>query len=63
MSKPRVRSSRFARYASLTMVVLGVLSILVNTTVAAVIIVLGLAMYLSERLIEGKVQHSLEQTD
>jgi hypothetical protein len=63
MSKPRVRSSRFARYASLMMVVLGVLSILVNTTVAAVIIVLGLAMYLSERLIEGKVQHSLEQTD
>ncbi|MGA2198912.1 MAG: hypothetical protein ABSG45_03140 [Nitrososphaerales archaeon] len=63
MSKPRVRSSRFARYASLMMVALGVLSIVVNTTVAAVIIALGLAMYLSERLIEGKVQRSLEQTD
>ncbi|MGD0636620.1 MAG: hypothetical protein ABSA72_01090 [Nitrososphaerales archaeon] len=53
MSKPRVRSGRFTRYATLMMIALGVLSILVNTTLAAVIIALGVAMFLFERLFVG----------
>jgi hypothetical protein len=38
-----------SRYAALLMIVLGLFAILVNTTVAAVIVVLGVAMYLFER--------------
>jgi len=53
MSKPRVRSSRFARYASLLMVVLGLFAILVNTILAVVIIALGVAMILFERRLVG----------
>jgi hypothetical protein len=58
MSQPRVRSSRFARYAILLMIVLGLLTILVNTTIAVVIIALGVGMYLFERLLVGKAQQS-----
>jgi hypothetical protein len=46
------------RYATLLMVVLGVFCILVNTTVAAVIIALAAAMYLLERILVGKAQRS-----
>ncbi|MDA4134640.1 MAG: hypothetical protein OK441_03620 [Thaumarchaeota archaeon] len=53
MSKTRVRSGRFTRYATLLMIALGVASILVNTTLAAVIIALGVAMFLFERLFVG----------
>ena len=53
MSKPRVRSGRFTRYATLMMIALGVLTILVNTTLAAVIIALGVEMFLFERLLVG----------
>jgi len=54
MSKPRVRSSRFARYATLLMIVLGVLTILVSTILAVVIIALGVAMFLFERRLVGR---------
>ena len=60
MSKPRVRSSRLTRYAILMMILLGLLTIFVNTTVAAVIITLGVGMYLFERLMVGRVQRSLD---
>jgi len=53
LSKPRVRSGRFTLYATLLMIALGLLTILVNTTVAAVIIALGVAMFLFERLFVG----------
>jgi hypothetical protein len=61
MSQPRVRSSGFARYAIVLMIVLGLVTILVNTTIAVVIIVLGVAMYLFERMLVGKAQRSLDQ--
>jgi len=53
MNKPRVRSGRFTRYATLMMIALGVVTILVNTTLAAVIIALGVAMFLFERVLVG----------
>jgi uncharacterized membrane protein YfbV (UPF0208 family) len=53
MNKPRVRSGRFTRYATLMMIALGVVTILVNTTLAAVIIALGVAMFLFERALVG----------
>ena len=63
MSKPKVRGSRLTRYATVMMIALGVLSILVNTTVAAIIIILGIAMYLFERRLVGSVQRSVDQTE
>jgi ABC-type methionine transport system permease subunit len=61
MSKPRVRSSRFTRFAILLMIVLGLLTILVNTTLAVVIIALGVGMYLFERTLVQKAQRSLDK--
>jgi hypothetical protein len=61
MSQPRVRSSGFARYAIVLMIVLGLVTILVNTTIAVVIVVLGVGMYLFERMLVGKAQRSLDQ--
>ena len=63
MSKPRVRSSRLTRSATVLMVVLGLLTIFVNTTLAAVIIALGVAMYLFERHLVAKVQESLDESE
>ena len=60
MSQPRVKSSGFARYTIVLMIVLGLLTILVNTTIAVVIIALGVAMYLFERMLVGKAQRSLD---
>ncbi len=54
MSKPRVRSSRFARYATVLMIVLGLATILVNTVLAVVIVALGVAMFLFERHLVGR---------
>jgi Flp pilus assembly protein TadB len=63
MSGPRVKSSRLTRYATLMMIALGVLTILVNTTVAVVLIALGVAMYLFElRLVRG-VQRSVDSEE
>jgi len=63
MSKPRVRSSRLTRYATLLMVVLGLLTIFVSTTLAVVIVALGVAMYLFERLLVARVQKSLDESE
>ena len=48
MSAPRVRSGRLARVAVILMVALGVFSLLVSEILAAVLIALGVAMYLFE---------------
>jgi len=45
------------------MIALGVLAILVDTTVAAIIIVLGVAMYLFERRLLRSAQKSLDQKE
>lgn len=45
---PRVRSNRLARVATVLMIILGVFSILVSVTIAAIIIALGIAMYMLE---------------
>jgi len=50
-----------SRYATMLMLALGVFAILVNTYLAAVIIALGVAMYLFERVLVGRVQRSLDQ--
>jgi len=44
------------RYSSLLMIALGVFAILVNTTVAVVIIALGVAMFFFERILVRKAQ-------
>ena len=61
MSGARVRGGRMSRYATMLMLALGVFAILVNTYLAAVIIALGVAMYLFERVLVGRVQRSLDQ--
>lgn len=48
MSRTRVRSGRLTRTATLLMIALGVFSLLVSVTIAAIIIALGIAMYLFE---------------
>jgi hypothetical protein len=45
------------------MVVLGLLAIFVNTTLAVVIVALGVAMYLLERLLVARVQKSLDESE
>lgn len=61
MSKPRLKSSRLARSATLLMILLGIFSILVNTTLAVVLIVLGVVMYLFERGVTRRIQKSVEE--
>ncbi|MDA4131633.1 MAG: hypothetical protein OK454_00710 [Thaumarchaeota archaeon] len=63
MSAPKVRSGRLARAAMLLMIVLGVFSILVSVAVAAILIVLGAAMYLFEWWLVRKVRRSSAATD
>ena len=63
MSKPRLKSSRLALTATLLMILLGVLSILINTTLAAVLIVLGLVMLLFERGLSRRVERYQEPSD
>lgn len=58
MSKPRVRGSRLTRFATVMMLVLGFVSILVNTTLAAIIIALAVAMFLFEWLLVGRARKS-----
>jgi Flp pilus assembly protein TadB len=53
--RPRLRSSRLAFSATLLMIVLGVLCILVNTTLAVVLIALGLIMFVFERSLSRRV--------
>jgi hypothetical protein len=48
MSRTRVRSGRLTKIATLLMIALGAFSLLVNVTIAAIIIALGVAMYLFE---------------
>jgi orotate phosphoribosyltransferase len=48
VSRPRVRSGRLAKTAIALMIALGVFSLLVSVTIAAIIIALGVAMYLFE---------------
>lgn len=48
MSAPRVRSSRLTKVATILMIVLGLFTVLVNLTVAVIIIALGVAMFLFE---------------
>jgi hypothetical protein len=45
------------------MVVLGLLTIFVSTTLAVVIVALGVAMYLFERLLVARVQKSLDESE
>jgi hypothetical protein len=47
------------RYSSLLMIALGLFSILVNTTLAAVIIVLGLVMFVFEWMVAGKAHSAV----
>jgi hypothetical protein len=54
VSGPRVRSSRLARVATVLMIVLGLLSILVSVTIAAILIALGIAMLLFEWWLKRK---------
>jgi Flp pilus assembly protein TadB len=63
LSKPRLKSSRLALTATLLMILLGVLSILINTTLAAVLIVLGLVMLLFERGLSRRVERYQEPSD
>lgn len=63
MSKPRVRGGRLTRLATGLMFVLGLFSILVNTTLAAVIIALAVAMFLFERALVGRARRSAGDTD
>jgi uncharacterized membrane protein YgcG len=55
MSAPKVKSGRLARAAILLMIALGVFSFLVNEAVAAILIALGVAMYLFEWWLVRKV--------
>ncbi len=43
------------------MILLGIFSILVNTTLAVVLIVLGVVMYLFERGVTRRIQKSVEE--
>ena len=52
-----------SRYATILMIVLGLATILVNVAVAAVLIALGLAMYLFERRLQGRVERSLGSSE
>ena len=61
MSAPRVRSGRITRIATVLMIVLGVLTIFVNDVVAAIIIALGVAMYLFEWWLVRKVARTVEE--
>lgn len=55
MSAPRVRSGRLTRIATALMIALGVVTIFINEVVAAIIIALGVAMYLFEWWLVRKV--------
>lgn len=54
MSRTRVRTGRLAKVATALMIALGVFTLLVSVTIAAIIIALGVAMYLFEWLMVRK---------
>jgi hypothetical protein len=58
MSAPRVRSGRLAKVAIALMIALGVFSLLVDVTVAVIIIVLGVAMYVFEWWLVRRVRRA-----
>jgi len=63
LSKPRLKSSRLALSATLLMILLGVLAILVNTSLAAVLIALGVVMLLFERSLSRRVEGAATASD
>lgn len=63
MSKPRLKSSRLALSAAVLMILLGLFSILVNTTLAAVLVVLGVVMLLFERGLSRRIEASEGSAD
>jgi hypothetical protein len=62
MSAPKVKSGRLARASILLMIALGVFSFLVNEAVAAILIALGVAMYLFEWWLVRKVERASAAT-
>lgn len=62
MSAPKVKSGRLAHAATILMIALGVFSLLVNVSVAVILIVLGVAMFLFERRLVRGVRRSREDS-
>jgi hypothetical protein len=62
MSAPKVKSGRLARTAILLMIALGAFSLLVNVAVAAILIALGVAMFLFELWLVRKVERASDPT-
>jgi hypothetical protein len=63
MSAPRVRSGRLAKVAIALMIALGVFSLLVDVTVAVIIIALGVAMYVFEWWLVRRVRRAAPTSD
>lgn len=61
MSSPKVRSGRLTKIATGLMLVLGLVTILISVTVAAIIITLAVAMYLFEWWLVRKVARAAEE--
>ena len=62
MTSPKVRGGRLAKTATVLMLVLGAFTLLVNVTIAVIIIALGIAMYLFERYMVRRVGRTASAT-